>query len=74
MTKSKIITLLIAIAVIVALLIVAGVTGGAEGRVDCPDCEGITSIACETCGGEGDVNLNARLFYRPFVGIREEVA
>ena len=34
MNKSKIITLLIALAVIVALLVVAGVTDGANGTVD----------------------------------------
>ena len=38
MTKSKKITLLVAIAVILALLITAGVTGAANGTVDCPDC------------------------------------
>ena len=53
MTKSAKITLLVAVLAIIALLIVAGVTGGAMGTVTCPDCDGI--IECETCGGGGAV-------------------
>lgn len=56
MTKAKKMALLIATVVIVALLIVAGVTDGSMGTVDCPDCDGLLgSIVCETCGGEGVV-------------------
>ena len=40
MTKTAKITLIAAIAVIIALLVVAGVTGGALGTVPCPDCAG----------------------------------
>jgi len=53
MTKTKKITLLAAIAVILALLIVAGVTGGANGTVDCPDCEGNGLVECPRCDAQG---------------------
>ena len=48
MKKSAKITLLIAVLVIIATLVVAGVTGGALGTVDCPDCDGYSDCAvCE---------------------------
>ena len=48
MKKSSKITLLIAVLVIIAALAVAGVTGGALGTVDCPDCDGDSDCtACE---------------------------
>ena len=53
MTKSTKITLLVAVVLIVALMVWAGVSGGALGTVPCPDCAG--SADCETCGGEGEV-------------------
>ena len=53
MTKSTKITLLVAIVLIVALMVWAGVSGGALGTVPCPDCAGAAD--CETCGGEGEV-------------------
>ena len=40
-----------AIVVILALLVVAFVTKGANGTVDCPDCEN-GKLACATCGGD----------------------
>ncbi|MBQ9746912.1 MAG: Na+/H+ antiporter NhaC family protein, partial [Clostridia bacterium] len=58
MTKNKKIALIAAVVVIVALLVVAGVTGGANGTVDCPDCEGLGTLVCETCGGEGAVRAS----------------
>ena len=53
MTKKAKITLLAAIAVIIVMLVIAGVTGGALNTVPCPDCDGAAD--CETCGGEGEV-------------------
>ena len=53
MTKKAKITLIAAIVVIIALLAVAGATGGAQSTVPCPDCSGAAD--CETCGGEGAV-------------------
>ena len=53
MTKSTKITLLVAVVLIVALMVWAGVSGGALGTVACPDCSGAAD--CETCGGEGAV-------------------
>ena len=53
MTKSTKITLLVAVVLIVALMVWAGVSGGALGTVPCPDCAGAAD--CETCGGAGEV-------------------
>ena len=53
MKKSTKITLAVAVALIIALLVVAAVTGGAMGTVACPDCGGAAD--CETCGGTGEV-------------------
>ena len=69
MNKSKIITLLIALAVIVALLVVAGVTDGANGTVDCPDCDGLSTLVCETCGGEGAVRGTLWALLPPVIAI-----
>jgi Na+/H+ antiporter NhaC len=69
MTKSKKITLLVAIAVILALLIIAGVTGAANGTVDCPDCEGLGTLICETCGGEGAVRGTLWALLPPIIAI-----
>ncbi len=55
MSKSKKIALLIAAVVIIALLVVAGVTEGSMGTVPCPDCDASTVAECETCLGEGVV-------------------
>ena len=64
MKKSAKITLLIAVLIIIATLVVAGVTGGALGTVDCPDCDGYSD--CTACSNnravpcpaycEGDVS------------------
>lgn len=53
MKKSTKITLLVAVVLIVALMVWAGVSGGAMGTVPCPDCSGAAD--CETCGGAGEV-------------------
>ena len=58
MTKSKKIALAIAAVIIVALLVVAAVTGGSNATVDCPDCDGLGALLCETCGGEGVVRAS----------------
>ena len=51
MTKKAKITLLAAIAVIIALLVFAGVTGGALDTVPCPDCEAVGTVDCPDCEG-----------------------
>ena len=58
MTKTKKIALAVAALVIVALLVVAAVTGGSNATVDCPDCEGLGTLVCETCSGEGKVRAS----------------
>ena len=55
--KSKTIVLLIAIAVILALLIVAGATDAANGTVTCPDCQGESSVKCLDCRGDGYLDV-----------------
>ena len=53
MTKTKKIVLLVAIAVIIALLVVAGVTGSSSNTVNCPKCDAVGTISCDDCGGSG---------------------
>ncbi len=71
MTKGKKITLLVAAIVIIALLVVAGCTGGALNTVDCPDCiDGIVDgEACETCGGEGTIQGSLWALLPPIIAI-----
>ena len=69
MSKTKTLILCIAAVVIVALLVVAGVTGGAQNTIDCPDCEGITTLVCETCGAEGSVIGSLWAFLPPIIAI-----
>ena len=69
MTKTKKITLLVAILVILALLIAAAVTGGASGTVDCPDCDGLGALLCETCLGEGVVRGTLWALLPPIIAI-----
>ena len=54
MSKTRKITLLAAIAVILALFIVAFATGGFMNMVDCPDCDDGTTT-CSDCGSLGVV-------------------
>ena len=68
MTKSKKILLLVAALVIVALLVVAGVTDAANGTVACPDCDG-TLADCETCGGEAEVRGTIWALLPPIIAI-----
>jgi len=69
MTKNKKITLAIAAAVILILMTVAGITGGAAKTVDCPDCTALTSAACETCMGEGEVRASLWALFPPVIAI-----
>ncbi|MBQ8331399.1 MAG: Na+/H+ antiporter NhaC family protein [Clostridia bacterium] len=69
MTKSKKITLIIAAVVILALLVAAGVTNAANGTVDCPDCEGLGALLCETCEGEGVVRGTLWALLPPVIAI-----
>ena len=69
MSKSKKITLVVAAIVILALMVVAGVTGGATGTVDCPDCEGLGVLTCETCEGEGAVRGTLWALLPPVIAI-----
>ncbi len=69
MSKAKKITLIIAAAVILALLVVAGVTNGANGTVDCPDCDGLDSLICETCEGEAVVRGTLWALLPPVIAI-----
>lgn len=69
MSKAKKITLIIAAVVILALLIVAGITDAANGTVNCPDCEGLGAPTCETCGGEGTVRGTLWALLPPVIAI-----
>ena len=55
MSKSKRITLLVAAVIILVLFVVAGVTGGARGTVQCPDCGGAGMVDCPDCSGKGNI-------------------
>ena len=68
MSQAKKITLAVAALVIVVLLVIAGVTGGANGTVACPDCEG-AGAACDTCGGEGAVRGTLWALLPPVIAI-----
>ncbi len=69
MSNSKKITLAIAAVIILALLVFAAVTDGANGSVDCPDCEGISALACETCEGAGTVRGTLWALLPPIIAI-----
>ena len=69
MSKAKKIILVMAAVVIIALLVVAGVTGGANGTVDCPDCDGLETLVCETCGAEGVVRGTIWAILPPIIAI-----
>ncbi len=69
MTKSKKISLLVSIIVIIGLMIYASISGGANATVDCPDCEGLTTLLCETCSGEGAVRGSLWALLPPLIAI-----
>ena len=49
MSKAKKITLVVAAVIILALMVVAGVTNAANGTVKCPECKGATELSCSDC-------------------------
>ena len=69
MTKSKKITLGVAVLVILALLVMAFITKGADKTLDCPDCEGISSLVCKTCKGEQTVRGSLWALLPPVIAI-----
>ena len=69
MTKSKKITLGVAVLVILALLVVAFITKGADKTLDCPDCEGISTLVCKTCKGEQTVRGSLWALLPPVIAI-----
>ncbi len=72
MSKVQKIVLPVAVVVIIALLVVAGVSGGSMSHVTCSDCRGecmIDGLPCETCGGEGTVRGNLWALLPPIIAI-----
>ncbi len=68
MTKRTKITLLAAVVVILALLIVCAVTDGAMTEVKCMDCHGENPF-CETCEGDGLVRGSFWALIPPVIAI-----
>ena len=68
MKKTKLIVTLVMIAIMIALLVVAGITGGAQSTVDCPDCEP-GNADCETCIGQGVVVASFWALLPPIIAI-----
>ncbi len=68
MKKSQKIVLAVATVVIIAMLVVAFITGGADATVPCSDCNG-TNLLCETCGGEGNVRGSLWALLPPVIAI-----
>ena len=72
MSKAQKITLAAAALVIIALLVVAGITGGAMNEVACIDCHStglVDGEACETCGGTALVRGNFWALIPPIIAI-----
>ena len=72
MSKTQKIILAVAALVIVALLVVAGVSGGSMSKVDCIDCHStglVDGEACETCGGTAQVRGNFWALIPPIIAI-----
>ncbi len=67
MTKASKITLIVAVAIIIGLLVYAGISGGASATVDCPDCGGL-GLECETCA-EGQVTASLWALFPPLIAI-----
>ena len=70
--STKQIALLVAAFVIVAVMIVAGVTEGSLGTVDCIDCHStglVDGEACETCGGAASVRGTFWALVPPIIAI-----
>lgn len=66
MSKKQKIVLLIAIVVIVALMIVAGITKGSLTKVECVDCHG---DGCEACNFEGQIRGSFWALVPPIIAI-----
>ena len=66
MSKTQKIVLSIAALIIVALMIVAGVTGNAMSEVECVDCHG---DGCLSCGGDGEIRGNFWALVPPIIAI-----
>ena len=72
MSKLQKITFAVAAILIIALLIVAGVTGGAMQEVSCIDCHGtglIDGETCLTCEGDALVRGNLWAIFPPVIAI-----
>ena len=72
MSKTQKIILAVAAIVIVALLVIAGVNGGAMSEVACIDCHStglVDGEACETCGGTAKVRGNFWALIPPVIAI-----
>ncbi len=69
MSNAKKITLAIAVVIILGLLIYVGVTGVANGNVDCPDCDGLATLTCETCSGAGVMRGTLWALLPPIIAI-----
>ena len=69
MTKNKKIILVVAIILILALMTVACVTGGANATIPCPDCTAATVAECETCAGAGEVRGSLWALLPPVIAI-----
>ncbi len=69
MTKKQKIVLAIASVIIIALLVVAFITEGANAMIDCPDCDGLDALLCETCGGAGEVRGSLWALLPPVIAI-----
>ncbi len=64
----KQIALIVAAVVIIAVMVVAGVTEGSLGTVKCVDCHG-TGVDCETCGGDTVVRGTFWALVPPIIAI-----
>ena len=70
MSKAQKITLAVAAVVIIAMLIIAGVTGGAMSEVSCIDCHStglVDGEACETCGGTAKFAVTSGHLFLPLL-------
>ena len=74
MSKAKKIVLAVFSLVVVALLVVAAVTGGAKGTVNCPDCKGSGFIDCKTCEALPEDNDSESLVDEPAESVADEPA
>ena len=72
MTKTKKIVLAVVAVAIVALMAFAAVNGGHLATAPCVDCGGaglVEDVACETCGGEGNVTASWWALVPPVIAI-----